>query len=77
MIVICIKQHLSKIWSSIHEKVKQHWGSVEKKALFIKNIFSVTQSFLLHFSWSFDNTTASNKKSTSKKEPTSVSEITI
>ena len=24
MIVICTKQHLSNIWSSIHEKVKQH-----------------------------------------------------
>ena len=23
MIAICIKQHLSNIWSSIHEKVKQ------------------------------------------------------
>ena len=31
MIVICIKQHLSNIWSSIHEKVKEHWGWVEKK----------------------------------------------
>ena len=28
---ICIKQNLSKIWSSIHEKVKQHWGWAEKK----------------------------------------------
>ena len=37
MMVICIKQHLSNIWSSIHEKVKQHWGWVEKKALLIKN----------------------------------------
>ena len=27
----CIKQHLSNIRSSIHEKVKQHWGWVEKK----------------------------------------------
>ena len=26
MMVICIKQHQSNIWSSIHEKVKQHWG---------------------------------------------------
>ena len=26
----CIKQYLSKIWSSIHEKVKQHWVWVEK-----------------------------------------------
>ena len=36
MMLICIKQHLSNIWSSIHEKVKQHWGWVEKKALLIK-----------------------------------------
>ena len=41
-------------------------------------LFSVTQSlFLLSFSWSPDNITASNKKSTSKKSPTSLSEITI
>ena len=26
-----IKQHRSNIWSAICEKVKQHWGSVEKK----------------------------------------------
>ena len=26
MMLTCIKQHLSNIWSSIHEKVKQHWG---------------------------------------------------
>ena len=30
MILICIKQHLSKIWNSIYEKIKQHWGWVEK-----------------------------------------------
>ena len=30
IMIICIKQHLSNIWSSIHEKVKQHWGWVEK-----------------------------------------------
>ena len=29
--VICIKQHLSNIWSSIHEKAKKHSGWVEKK----------------------------------------------
>ena len=28
MMLIFIKQHLSNIWSSIHEKVKQHWGWV-------------------------------------------------
>ena len=26
MILIFIKQHLSSIWSSIHDKVKQQWG---------------------------------------------------
>ena len=31
MMLICIKQHPSNIWSSIHERVKQHWGWVEKK----------------------------------------------
>ena len=30
MMLICIKQHLRNIWSSIHKKVKQHWGWVEK-----------------------------------------------
>ena len=36
MVLKCIKQCLSNIWSSIHEKVKQQWGWVEKKALLIK-----------------------------------------
>ena len=36
MMIICIKQHLSNIWSSIHGKFKQHWDWVEKKALLIK-----------------------------------------
>ena len=26
--LVCIKQHIGNIWSSIYEKVKQHW--VEK-----------------------------------------------
>ena len=30
--VLCIKQHLSNIWSSIHEKVKQQSVSYIKKA---------------------------------------------
>ena len=29
--VICIKLYLSNIWSSIHEKVKEHWGWVQRK----------------------------------------------
>ena len=36
MMVILIKQHLSNIWSSVHEKVKQHWGWSEKKCCFSK-----------------------------------------
>ena len=32
MMVTCIKQQLNNIWSSIHEKVKQHWERVEKKS---------------------------------------------
>ena len=40
IMVRCIKQHLSNIWSSIHEKVKQHWGWVEKKrCLYKKSVF--------------------------------------
>ena len=31
MMTVCIKQYLSNIWSSIDEKVKQHWDWVEKK----------------------------------------------
>ena len=31
IMVICIKQHLSNSWSSIHEKFRQHWGGVKEK----------------------------------------------
>ena len=31
MMLVCIKQHLSNIWSSIHEKDKQHRGWVDLK----------------------------------------------
>ena len=54
---------------------------VESKKWFLSHKFfyvpfSVTQSlFLLAFSWVPDNFRASNKKSTSKKKPTSVFEI--
>ena len=33
MMVICINQHLSNIWSSVHEKVKQHWEAKLKKSV--------------------------------------------
>ena len=39
MMVIRIKQHLSNIRDSIHEKVKQNWGWVEKKFLLKKCVF--------------------------------------
>ena len=45
LILICIKQHLSNIWSWIYGKVKQHW--VEKKALLIKKLCIPTSS--IHF----------------------------
>ena len=35
MLLTYIKQHLSNIWNSIHEKVKQHWGYAEATALLI------------------------------------------
>ena len=31
MMFIYVKQHLSNIWSSVHEKVKQNWGWVKIK----------------------------------------------
>ena len=40
-------------------------------------LFSVTQSFLPGFSWSSDKITVSKKKSTSKKEATSISKINV
>ena len=36
VMLILIKQHPRNIWSSIHEKVKQHWGWVEKNVAYIK-----------------------------------------
>ena len=44
------KQHLSRLWNSIHGKVKQHWGwvtltkkswRVEKKVVLIKKAWIV------------------------------------
>ena len=36
MMLTCNKQHLSNIWGSIHEKVNQHWGWVEKSFAYKK-----------------------------------------
>ena len=32
----CVKQHLSNIWSSVHEKVKKRWGWAEKSVAYKK-----------------------------------------
>ena len=50
------------------------WYPSRKFSLYF---FSVTQSILLGFSWNSNNIKVSKKKSTFKKEPTSISEITI
>ena len=39
MMFICIKQHLSYIRNSIHEKVKQHWGWVKKGVAYKKSLW--------------------------------------
>ena len=41
MMVICIKQHLSNIWKLVHEKVKQHWGWLEKKVVYKKERLNI------------------------------------
>ena len=43
------KQHLSNIWSSIHEKVRQHWRWAEKSVAYKKRVYyEKSYSF---FSW--------------------------
>ena len=36
MMFICIKQHLSNIWGSSHDKVKQHWDWVKNEMLLVE-----------------------------------------
>ena len=61
-----------------HRKEGVQWKKWCLSHKFLYVPFSVTQSlFLLDFSSSADNITASIKKSTLKKVPTSISEITI
>ena len=38
VILICIKQHLSNIWSSVYKNVKQHWCWVEKSVAYRKYV---------------------------------------
>ena len=37
-----IKQHLSYIWGSIHENVKEHWGWAEKSVVYKKGLYKQT-----------------------------------
>ena len=46
MMVICSKQHLSIIWSLIHQKAKQHWGWVEKICCLQKTVYHRVFAFL-------------------------------
>ena len=39
MVLTCIKQHLSNIWGSVHGKVKQHWGWIEKSVSYKKSMY--------------------------------------
>ena len=48
MMLICIKQHLSYIWSSIHRKVKQHCGWVEKSIAYKKKRVAQTTGLYYH-----------------------------
>ena len=62
MMVICIKQHLSNIWSWIYEKVQQHWGLVEKKRIAYKKDVYTKWDLVIYFSifpYLFWNTTLS------------------
>ena len=44
MMVTSIKQHISNIWSSTHEKIKQHLDWVEKKCcLYKKSVYHAEQ----------------------------------
>ena len=69
-----VNEESDKKWRRNEGVQSKKWCPSHK---FFYVLFSVTQSlFLLGFSWSLDSITASNKKNTSKKEPTSVSEVT-
>ena len=45
ILLTCIKQHLSNIWRPIYRKVKQQWGLVGKKGLFMKKTYILTSPF--------------------------------
>ena len=43
MVLICIKQHLGNIWSSIHQRIEEHWRCVKKSVAYRNK--RVTESF--------------------------------
>ena len=46
MTLTCIKQHLSNVWGSVHEKAKQNWGWNEKKSVaYIKKAYNWLENF--------------------------------
>ena len=52
MMLICIKKHLSNIWSSIHQKAKHSWGWLKKSVAFKKTVYFVgtyNEAYLIHF----------------------------
>ena len=70
-----VDKESNKKWHRKEDMQSKKWCPSHK---FFYVLFSVTQSlFLLGFSSSPGNITASNKKSISKKVPTSISEITM
>ena len=46
MNAIYIRQHLSNIWSSIYQKVKQQWGWVEERVAYKKSVQHFSRSVL-------------------------------
>ena len=45
MMLMRIKQHLSNIWSSLHKKVKQHWGWVEQSIAYKKKRVAILEKW--------------------------------
>ena len=69
-----VDEESNKKWHRKDDVQSKKWCPSHK---FFYVFFAVTKSFLLGFWCSSDNITASDKKSTSKKEPTSLFEITM
>ena len=70
-------RHLGDTSTKRHRKERVQSKKWYPSHRFFCVLFSVTQSFLLGFSWGSDIITGNNKKCTPKKEPYSVSELTI